>query len=167
MVPGTMVAFVFSAPALLVFGVPLAILYFAFLIPAENLKRYRRFEKHKPKSIALVLFGIGLATAVLWSLAMTVQDASYVGYWLLRIVYSIAAVGVSFLVSVVCEDAIISRLYQRDYGTKKSFLEPVGRCNVVVFILVVGLAAAIAIPKRLGSPAFLVACVLGQAPQGQ
>lgn len=161
MVPGMVVAFGFTVPTLLAFGVPLAVLDFAFLIPAKSLKRYRRFEKYKPKSIALVLFGIALATAVLWSPAVTIQDTSYLGYWLRRIVCSIVAVGVSFLVSVVCEDAIISRLYQRDYGTKKSFLEPVVWCNVVAFVLVVGLAAAIAIPKRLGSPGFLVARVVG------
>lgn len=156
MIPGIMIAIVFSAPALAMFGIGVAFLYLAFLIPAKHLSKYERFEKLRPRSIAFILFAVSLATAVLWGLAMAIQDTSYVGYWSLKIVYSIIAIGVSFLISVVCEDAIVTRLYERDYGGKKSFLEPVIWCNVVVFIVVVGIAAAIAIPERLGSPGFLI-----------
>lgn len=163
MIPGIMIAIVFSAPPLATYGVGLAILYFAFLIPARNLRNYRRFERFSPKFMALILFLVSLATAFMWGLAMSVQETSYVGYWLLKIVYSIVAIGVSFLISVVCEDAVISKLYEREYKERRSFLEPVVWCNVVVFLLVVGLAAAIAIPSRLGSPGFLMTAILNQA----
>jgi len=88
--------------------------------------------------------------------AMSAQEGPATGYWALKVLYCILAVGISFIISVVCEDRVITYLYTRKYKTQKSFLDAVLWANIAVFLVIFGIGAAIALPQRLASPNFLI-----------
>jgi hypothetical protein len=67
-----------------------------------------------------------------------------------------SAILVSLLISVLYEEAVISKLYRVHRKVEKSFLEPVLWCNIIAFAVVMLIGAIVAFPKRLASPDFLI-----------
>jgi hypothetical protein len=157
LIPGIIIALFFSAPFLFIFIVPLFILFILMYLPAKNLVNYHPFAKANTWVIATILFCATLFTAVLWGFASDFgQHGSYIGYWLFKILCCIFAAGVSITLTILFEDAIINWLYLKYHKEKKSFIKPVVWANAAVFILIAGIGAALALPKRFASPDFIL-----------
>lgn len=152
-VPGILLGITFAAPMIFLLQYPI------LLMPAGKMQNYPWFRRFGKYGSAGILFVLILASMFLFEAAMGTQDTSLTWYWVLKIVYSTIAVAISFLISVVCEDGIISYLSEKRFKEKRSFLEPVIWANAVVFIVVLGVGAAVALPRRLASPNFLIGVV--------
>lgn len=152
-VPGIFLGLAFAAPVVII------ILYPILLIPAGNMKNYKPFKRFGRFGNAGILLVLIFISMFIFGAAMSQQDSSLTVYWMLKIIYSTLAVAISFLISVVCEDGIISYLYEKKYKIKKSFLDPVIWANAAVFIVVMSIGAAIALPKRFASPNSLIGAI--------
>jgi len=148
--PGILLTVAFAAPMIILIT-PLI-----YIIPARNMVWFKPFERFNVIIIALILAALTFVTLLLWGAAWGLQDTSLSAYWAIKFVYSSIAIGISFVITIACEESVISYLYERKYNQKRSFMEPVFWANAAVFILVVGIAAAVAIPKRLTSPDYLI-----------
>ncbi|MBI5805999.1 hypothetical protein HZA73_08130 [candidate division TA06 bacterium] len=129
------------------------------LIPANNMQNYKIFKRFGIIPNVVVLFFLTVGSAFIFNAADKVHESSLLGYWLLKIICSTIAVSLSYFISVVCEDGLISYLYEKKYKTKKSFLKPVIWANAAVFIVVMGIGAALALPKRFASPNSLIGAI--------
>jgi hypothetical protein len=155
-----------SLPALslvLLFGVPaigmivLPILYCVLFLPARGLKRYRHFSKYNSGLLSAGLMVAVIISMVLFGVMMGAQDNGPLWlYWILKILTCIVAIGISFGITIVCEEYIISMLYEKKHNEKKIFLEPVVWANAAVFAAMVLTGAIIALPHRFASSNFLI-----------
>lgn len=150
MIPGILLGMTFAVPTLILLAYPI------LLIPSHNMKEYKSFRRLGTFGSAGVLFVLLLISFVVFLAAMGAQEGPAAGYWGLKVLYCILAVGISFIISVVCEDRVITYLYTRKYKTQKSFLDAVLWANIAVFLVIFGIGAAIALPQRLASPNFLI-----------
>lgn len=149
-IPGILLGITFSVPMLILLAYPI------LLIPSHNMKEYKPFRRLGTFGSAGILFVLLIISFVVFVAAMGAQEGPAAGYWGLKVLYCILAVGISFLISVVCEDRVITFLYTRKYKTQKSFLDAVIWANIAVFLVLFGIGAAIALPQRLASPNFLI-----------
>jgi len=149
-IPGILLGMTFSVPTLILLAYPI------LLIPAHNMKEYKSFRRLGTFGSAGVLFVLMVASLFVFGAAMSAQEGPAAGYWGLKVLYCILGVGISFIISVVCEDRVITFLYTRKYKTQKSFLDAVLWANIAVFLVIFGIGAAIALPQRLASPNFLI-----------
>ncbi len=149
-IPGILLGITFSVPMLILLAYPI------LLIPSHNMKEYKPFRRLGTFGSAGVLFVLLLISMFVFAAAMGAQEGPAAGYWGLKVLYCILAVGISFIISVVCEDRVITYLYTRKYKTQKSFLDAVLWANIAVFLVIFGIGAAIALPQRLASPNFLI-----------
>jgi len=149
-IPGILLGMTFSVPTLILLAYPI------LLIPSHNMKEYKPFRRLGTFGSAGVLFVLMVASLFVFGAAMSAQEGPAAGYWGLKVLYCILAVGISFIISVVCEDRVITYLYTRKYKTQKSFLDAVIWANIAVFLVSFGIGAAIALPQRLASPNFLI-----------
>lgn len=149
-IPGVLLGMTFSVPTMILLAYPI------LLIPAHNMKDYKPFRRLGMFGSAGILFALLFISLFVFGAAMNAQEGPATGYWALKVLYCILAVGISFTISVVCEDRVISFLYTRKYKTQKSFLDPVIWANIAVFLVIFGIGAAIALPQRLASPNFLI-----------
>lgn len=148
--PGILLAVSFSS-SLIIFSS-----FFIYLIPARNLVKHKPFDRFGVPLTAFVLAALTVATAVLFGFSIEMQSRSLPAYWMVKIFYSSIAIGISILITTACEETVISFLYEKKYKEWRSFMEPVMWANLVVFLLLVGTAAALILPKRLASPDFLI-----------
>ena len=149
-IPGILLGMTFSVQMLILLAYP------TLLIPAHNMKEYRPFRRLGTFGSAGILFALIVASLFVFGAAMSAQEGPATGYWALKVLYCILAVGISFTISVVCEDRVITFLYTRKYKAQKSFLDPVIWANIAVFLVIFGIGTAIALPQRLASPNFLI-----------
>jgi len=149
-IPGILLGITFSVPMLILLAYPI------LLLPSHNMKEYRPFRRLGTFGSAGVLFALLLISFVVFLAAMGAQEGPAAGYWGLKVLYCILAVGISFIISVVCEDRVITYFYTRKYKTQKTFLDAVLWANIAVFLVSFGIGAAIALPQRLASPNFLI-----------
>jgi hypothetical protein len=149
-IPGILLGITLSAPILFILAYPI------LLIPARNMKEYKPFHRFDLYSSAGILFSLFFVSFIIFYVAINLQDTSLSWYWGLKVLYCILGVGISFIISVVCEDRVITYFYTRKYKTQKSFLDAVIWANIAVFIVIFGIGAAIALPQRLASPNFLI-----------
>jgi hypothetical protein len=149
-IPGILLGITFSVPMLILLAYPI------LLIPSHNMKEYRPFRRLGTFGSAGVLFVLLVISFIVFLAAMGAQEGPAAGYWSLKVLYCILAVGISFIISVVCEDRVITYFYTRKYKTQKSFLDAVLWANIAVFLVIFGIGAAIALPQRLASPNFLI-----------
>lgn len=149
-IPGILLGMTFSVPIFILLAYPV------LLIPAHNMREYKPFRRLGTFGSAGVLFALLLISFILFLAAMGAQEGPAAGYWGLKVLYCILGVGISFIISVVCEDRVITYLYTRKYKTQKSFLDAVLWANIAVFLVIFGIGAAIALPQRLASPNFLI-----------
>ncbi len=150
MIPGILLGITFSVPIFILLAYPV------LLIPAHNMREYKPFRRLGTLGSAGVLFALLLISFVVFLAAMGSQEGPAAGYWGLKVLYCILAVGISFIISVVCEDRVITYLYTRKYKAQKSFLDAVLWANIAVFLVSFGIGAAVALPQRLASPNFLI-----------
>jgi hypothetical protein len=149
-IPGILLGMTFSVPTLILLAYPI------LLIPAHNMREYKPFRRLGTFGSAAILFALLFISLFVFGVAMSAQEGPATGYWALKVLYCILAVGISFIISVVCEDRVITFLYARKYKTQKSFLDAVIWANIAVFLVIFGIGAAIALPQRLASPNFLI-----------
>jgi len=149
-IPGILLGMTFAVPTLILLAYPV------LLIPSHNMKEYKPFRRLGTFGSAVVLFALLLISFVVFLAAMGAQEGPAAGYWGLKVLYCILAVGISFIISVVCEDRVITYFYTRKYKTQKSFLDAVIWANIDVFLVIFGIGAAIALPQRLASPNFFI-----------
>jgi len=149
-IPGILLGITFSVPIFILLAYPI------LLIPSHNMKEYRPFRRLGTFGSAGVLFVLLVISLVVFLAAMGAQQGPAAGYWGLKVLYCILGVGISFIISVVCEDRVITYFYTRKYKTQKSFLDAVLWANIAVFLVIFGIGAAIALPQRLASPNFLI-----------
>ena len=142
-------------PVLFLGTLPIA--FVCFLFVARNFHRHKIMMKSKPAGIAFLLTVLLFGTIFLYGLAQGTLDfgKNMVNYWILKILSSILATGLTLLFSVVIEEAVIAWFYKRLYGEDKNFLKPVLWANIIAFLIVFGLAAAKSLPTRLRTPGFL------------
>jgi hypothetical protein len=137
----------------------IVLLFPVLLIPANNMQNYKIFKRFGIFLNVVVLFFLIVGSSFIFNAADKVHDSSLLGYWSLKILCTTIAVSLSIFISVVCEDGLISYLYEKKYKTKKSFLEPVIWANAAVLLVVMGLGAAVALSKRLALPDFLIGAI--------
>jgi hypothetical protein len=150
---GVIVAGMFSSSLIFPFGA--IVLYFVFLLPARRLARLEKFSKNSSWSIAFFFLIVVGITVVLFGLMSGFMAVPYI-YWSLKIVMATLAMGISLIISVVYEEAVISDLYKILRKERKSFMEPVLWGNIIgLGVLMLG-AAIMALPERFASPDFLI-----------
>jgi len=149
-IPGILLGMTFSVPMLILLAYPI------MLIPSHNMKEYKPFRRLGTFGSAAILFALLFISLFVFGAAMSAQEGPATGYWALKVLYCILAVGISFTISVVCEDRVITYFYTKKYKTQKSFLDAVLWANIAVFLVIFGIGAAIALPQRLASPNFLI-----------
>lgn len=142
--------------AAVLFFVTIPVLFLAFLIPAKSIQKVNLFGGWHIGWISASLVAVMVGSVILWLAAMKYQDSSHSAYWLLKLSYSAVGMALSFVVTIACEEVVISALYTRRTGRVHTFFEPVSWCNAAAFIVALGGAAVVAIPKRLASPDFLI-----------
>ncbi len=150
---GIIVAGMFTSSFLPILCIP--ILYLIFFTPARRLKRHKIFARLHPWFIAFLLTLLTYFTVFIFGIMMGFQTTAYI-YWPLKILMAASAILVSLLISVLYEEAVISKLYRVHRKVEKSFLEPVLWCNIIAFAVVMLIGAIVAFPKRLASPDFLI-----------
>jgi len=146
-----------TVPIMLIVTLPIA--FVCFLPVAMNFHRHKIMMKSKPVNIAIMLTVILFVNIILYAVAQGTLDfsGSMVIYWILKILASILAMGLTLLFSVVLEEAVIAAMYKKitKDTSDKNFLKPVLWANIIAFLIVFGLAAAKSLPMRLRTPGFL------------
>jgi hypothetical protein len=144
-----------AVPILMLFTLPVA--FVCFLRVARNFHRHKIMMKRKPAENAVLLTGLLFVTIILYGAGQGALDFSnnLVVYWILKIISSILAMGLTLLFSIVIEEAVIAGLYKKLYKEDKNFLKPVLWANIIAFIIVFGAAAVKTLPIRLRTPGFL------------
>jgi hypothetical protein len=150
---GLIVSAMFSSSSALLPGV--VILYFIFLVPGRRLRQFKHFQRFSSWSIAFCLLVLTGITVFFFGLMTGYYDMPYF-YWPLKIVMATLGIGISLIISVLYEEAIIAELYKRQFKKEKSFVQPVLWGNIISLGIFVLIGAAIALPQRLRSPGFLI-----------
>jgi hypothetical protein len=135
-----------------------------FLLPLYGLTYYpmQRLEPRMPSPwlgpnfmslLALLLF---LASFILFFLAQAqlAPDGSLLLYWLLKLAYIYPAPVASLGLTTLCEEWLVSRWAPSIEG-QPLFYGSVLRANLVMLLLILGLAAVVTLPRRLATPGFL------------
>jgi hypothetical protein len=104
-----------------------------------------------------LLFTAGfLVSVVMFQMAGTaLEDCNFASYWVLKLCFATIAVSVGMGLSAVLEECAIATLARHAYG-QLSFYTSVIRANYITLAIVLGVAAAQIIPRRLGAPHFIV-----------
>ena len=84
------------------------------------------------------------------------DSLNFANYWMFKILFATVAVTLGMGVSTILEECFVARLGRKNYG-ELTFFTPVIRANYVTLGLVLLVAAAETLPKRLHSPHFLAA----------
>ncbi len=134
----------------------LPISFVIIYVLAEHFRIYP-FFKDRSKAFIVAVLGLAYVVGIVsFVYAMGFQSSHPVVYWILKCIFTTLLAGSSFMLTVLCEEAVISYLYGLSHTEGRSFFEPVVWANVVAFIVVFALAAAKALPQRLASPDFLI-----------
>ncbi len=150
---GIVVAGMFTSSMMMPIGI--VILYFIFIPPARRMRQFKHFSRNSAWFIAFVLMIMTVITVVIFGIMAGFMETPYI-YWPLKIVMCTLGVALSLLIIVLYEEAVISGLYKIHKKEKKSFVKPVLWANIYAFGALMLLGAAIALPKRLSSPDFLI-----------
>jgi hypothetical protein len=132
-----------------------AILYLIFLIPARRLRQFKPFARTSSYILAFGLLFLTYITVVAFGVMSGNYATPYV-YWPLKILMATLGVGISLIISVLYEEAIIAGMHKRRFKQVKSFVQPVLWGNIIALGIFMLIGAAIALPQRLRSPDFLI-----------
>lgn len=140
----------------LLIGIILSFVVFQFI--AKYFKKLPFFSHINERFLGVILALLFVLSTVSFFISQSLLDSpqSTTMYWIFKLIFTILAIALSFLVTVLVEEWVISDLYNSKYKTKKSFITPVLWANVVAFIIVFALAAVRVIPQRLQAPGFLI-----------
>ncbi|MCI5210829.1 MAG: hypothetical protein D3910_19035 [Candidatus Electrothrix sp. ATG2] len=142
-----------SAPTLLFFVLPFV--YGVSITPAKRLVQLNqggRFAGWSPYALAAIIAGLYFLTFVLFGISQTQLDGSLTFYWSLKYLYVLTALSVSIFLTTLWEEWVIAKLSR----SKRNFMLSVLKVNLVSFLLIMAVLAAIALPKRFHSKGFLI-----------
>jgi hypothetical protein len=123
----------------------------------------RRVKPFLANRLALLFTGAFVISVVMFYMAGSALDESnYASYWVLKLLFATIAASVGMGLSVVLEECAIATLARKAHG-QLSFYTSVLRANYITLAVVLGVAAAQIIPKRLGAPHFIVSWLQGVA----
>jgi hypothetical protein len=154
-IPGFLTAILAGAFTLLALPVvfllgKLAEKRFAALPSPEPIKRFLG------NGLPFLFTALFLISVVMFYLAGTaLDDSDFASYWMLKLFFATIAVSVGMGLSVVLEECAIATLARKAYG-QLSFYTSVFRANYITLAVVLGVAAAQMIPRRIGEPNFIV-----------
>lgn len=139
--------------------IALPIVWLLSILPAKRLiaaAPNSRLAGTSAGALAAKMTG-GLAlSCILFMLAMAAIDSqSAMFYWIFKLAAIYAALAISIVLSAFWEEWVVWK-FSRSADTDTSFAIPVIRANLLVLIVVMGVAAALMLPQRLKSPDFLV-----------
>lgn len=108
---------------------------------------------------ALGFIAFFLASVALYEFAGAALDGrSFASYWFLKFLFVTMVACTGILISAVLEESIIAKLSQKSEGNV-SFYAPVLRANYLTLAIVLLVAAAEMLPKRLHAPHFIVSSI--------
>ena len=147
-----------AAPTSFFFVLPFV--YGVSITPAKRLVQLNRggkFTGRSPYALAAVIAGLYFLTFVLFGISQTQLDSSLTGgsltcYWSLKFLYVVIALTISICLTTLWEEWVIVKLSR----SKSNFILSVLKVNLVSFLLIMGILAAIALPKRFHSDNFLI-----------
>ncbi len=143
----------------LIFPFTLIVLFFS-LPPARRLTRFNpwgRFKGSSPVLIAIVVALLYLATFLLFAASQGVLFHQGGGpqYWLVKLTYVYAGLGVSVFLTAAWEEVAVGALAGKRVDVPY-FLPSVLRANLYTMVAVCVYAAIEVVPRRLASPDFLI-----------
>jgi hypothetical protein len=132
------------------------LLYGLMCYPVQRLTRQMSWRWLGPKMLSLLGLLLFLASYVLFFLAraQTAPGGSLALYWVLKLAYLYPALIVSLGLTTLWEEWLVSQ-WVLGPEAQTSCYASVLRANLVMLVLLVGLAAIAAVPKRLAAPDFL------------
>jgi hypothetical protein len=151
---GFFVIFALSIPILL-FLLPL--LYGLTYYPMQRIAPRMPRPWLGPNLLSLLALLLFLASYILFFLAQAqlASDGSLALYWGLKLAYLYPALVASLGLTILWEEWLVSRWAPSVEG-QPSFYGSVLRANLVMLLLILGLAAVAALPRRLATPGFLL-----------
>lgn len=142
-----------AVPGLLFFVLPFV--YGLSITPAKRLIQLNpggKLASWNPRSMAAVITMLYFLTFILFGLSRTQLDGSLTYYWALKFLYVLTALSVSICLTTLWEEWVIVKLSRSESNLILSVL----KVNLVSFLLIMALLAAIALPKRFQSDDFLI-----------
>jgi hypothetical protein len=132
------------------------LLYGLTFAPMRRLACWVRRPWVGPHTLAVVGTLLFLASYILFYLARAQMalGGSWLLYWGLKLAYLYPALIASLGLTTLWEEWLVSR-WVRSEDAPPSCYASVLRANLVMLLLLVGVAAAAALPKRLAAPDFL------------
>jgi hypothetical protein len=132
------------------------VLYGLTCYPVQRLTRHMAWRWLGPQTLSLLGVLLFLASYILFFLAraQTAPGGSLPLYWVLKLAYLYPALLVSLGLTTLWEEWLVSR-WALGPEAQTLFYASVLRANLVMLVLLVGLAAIAAVPKRLAAPDFL------------
>ena len=119
-------------------------------LPSEQPHRFRG------NGLAFLFTGGFIVSVFMFYMAgAALQESSFAKYWILKLFFATMAVSVGMGLSVVLEECAIAVMARKAYG-QLSFYTSVFRANYFTLAIVLGVAAAQIIPRRLEAPNFIV-----------
>jgi hypothetical protein len=151
---GFFVMFALSMPPLL-FLLPL--LYGLTYYPMQRLAPRMPSPWLGPNFLSILALLLFLASYSLFYLARAqlAPGGSLLLYWLLKLAYIYPALVASLGLTTLWEEWLVSRWAPSVEG-QPSFYGSVLRANLVMLLLILGLAAVATLPRRLATPGFLL-----------
>ena len=139
----------------------LSVLHARRLLLTSKIRGLKHFA---PSGLAAVM-SLGLAlSCVFFALSTEFADSkSQTVYWLWKLAAIYPALIISIILTAFWEEWTIWKFSKRSPDFS-GFVRPVTRANLVVLLGVMVLAAGMAMPKRLGSPDFLISVLTQCAP---
>jgi len=137
--------------------ITLPMLYVMTVFPARRLQRVSgipNWSKMSPRGLALLFIACLFASYFFFAAASSLAGSSK-AYWLAKLAYLFPALFISIGLTTLWEESVVYLLARRR-SSQTHFFEPVLKSNVVAFVVLMGLAAALALPKRLASSDFLL-----------
>lgn len=150
---GILLTMAAAAPTSLFFVLPFV--YGVSITPAKRLIQLNqggRFAGQSPYALAAIITGLYFLTFVLFGISRTQLDSSLTFYWSLKYLYVLTALSVSIFLTTLWEEWVIAKLSR----SKRNFIFSVLKVNLVSFLLIMAVLAAIALPKRFHSKDFLI-----------
>jgi len=113
--------------------VTIVVSFLIFLIPANSLVKREPFKGLHFSTVALIL-SVLLIVATL-SLLVAMKMEYSVAQLVVKYICGTASIATAFLVSIGCEEGVISALYKWKFKEEVSFMDPVFRANAALFVV--------------------------------
>ena len=135
------------------------VLVFVFALTVFPAKRFVKenpwgiLSNWKPWMLAVIVTGLYFLTFVLFMIAqLHLEKATIVQYWVIKYLYVLSAIIISIALTTFWEEWAIVKISKNDGNYMTSVL----KANLVAFLVIMAILAAIALPKRMRSKDFLI-----------